>query len=1214
MDTLSDKPITLNEEKGPPTSYFLPPADLSVHGSTSPTPVGPDTEEFLAATGQGLARDAANFGASIGQAAANVVSPKLGYAAAEAGEGLPTDNAWWSQFLFGKDPIKTLPNTAAEYETQIRSSDFAKKYGIDKYATPLAVLGSTIPPSLDFLGVGGEKNAIEALARAASIEDVARIGRKMGIHEDLLLPWAEHVAGTTDKTEIANSIKSIEAMQATTHAAPPIEHSVEREAPAAEKQAGIKTTESATAITKTTEGAEKVINGSADELPRKPVLPAREAPKAAPRPVSEVERDLAEWKTQAEILDDVAKDHPGRALMKFRSNTSGELPEVTGTKTMKSLTGNGKTVNRSAFGQRGDTILQDLLGQNESGGGDVAIAQSHLDAYQTIRAQQEAARGQVKQLKEELSAAKAADKARASARTSAPAPSRESSRTEFPARGPGDQTPGDYLRRGAERASEKPKPAPANVARGTASTGAQRNAALETVAGGIESGPFKGFSERMKNWFQDWVFHRQAAEVDTKVALRRLEVLKDMDPPHFKAWLVDYLGKNVKDGAIVEGARVRKGMFGLVEDTLNRWLDEEQAAGIKVADKDNYLPIYLKDKAGEMTEGMEGLDGRRVGLKPGFAMRSQFPDYIEAFAAGYEPKYTSVYDILAARGRAHFKAMADAELFHQGVREGWIVPETAVDPELRGDFRDLDSERFPKQQAMYGNTIYRGVYSAPAALAEKINNYLASPNKFLQALSSIAGTLKSAALSVGIPNIGGRFLEKNLGFSFPGSGLSVHWYNVLPREIAADFAISARSAPLEIAKYVYYGINPKAAANYIEKNLDKALPLIRAGMKIGVEDTELRVLDLPDDAIGKIGAAGKKAADWLHNLFGHGVFARVLPARKIANGIRLQQSYIKAGYTADQAARQAAEDVNTIYGGINWEALGRSRNWQAFWRSAVLAPDYAETNIKQGARIIKSFLNPKSIPGRLYRGMMAAYAGSYLIANLINHEYSGHWMWQNDIMHQFSIDVGKDKETGKRKYLNIYGTGVEFLRIPLYTATAIAKGNLDALHTIILNRLSIPFASVGSLVMNVDWKGDPIVGADSYGNPQTAIQQGENIIANTVGRALPGSLEELPNLLQGKTPAAISIPKALGFPITEKSTAPSSADIKVLETQAAKDIRKGDYRLFNKLVKAGAISPRTRARFIRAALSGPTAKQIAASAATKKKNKQVQQNLDDMGL
>ncbi len=558
--------------------------------------------------------------------------------------------------------------------------------------------------------------------------------------------------------------------------------------------------------------------------------------------------------------------------------------------------------------------------------------------------------------------------------------------------------------------------------------------------------------------------------------------------------------------------------------------------------------------------------------------------------------------------------MADAELFHQGVREGWIVPDTAVDPQLRGDFRNLDSERFPKKEAMYGNSIYRGVYSAPAAIAEKINNYLTEPNKFLSQLSGIAGTLKSAALSVGIPNIGGKFLEKNLGFSFPGSGLSVHWYNVLPREVAADFAISAVTAPLEIAKYAYYGINPKAAANYIEKNLDKALPLVRAGMKISTEDTELKLLDLPDDAIGKIGAVGKKAADWLHDLFGHGVFARILPARKIANGLRLQKSYIKAGYTADQAARQAAEDVNVIYGGMNWEAMGRSRNWQAFWRSAVLAPDYAETNIKQGARIIKSFLNPKSIPARLYRGMMAAYAGSYFIANLINHEYSGHWMYQNDIMHQFSIDIGKDPTNGKRKYLNIYGTGVEFLRIPLYTATAIAKGNLDALHTIILNRLSIPFASVGSLVMNVDWKGDPIVGPDKYGKPQSKLTEGENILANTVGRALPGSLQELPNLTQGKTPAGISIPKALGFPVTEKSTSPTAADVKALEVQAAKDIKNGDYRLFNKLVKAGAISPRTRARFIRAALQGPTAKQKAAAAKTKAKNKQVEQNIGDMGL
>lgn len=82
-------------------------------------------------------------------------------------------------------------------------------------------------------------------------------------------------------------------------------------------------------------------------------------------------------------LDDlkrVLEDHPAKGLIKYISRETGELPEITGTKTMKSLTGSGKEVKRSMFGREGDTILQHVFGFPN-----LQSAQASVDQYMDLR-------------------------------------------------------------------------------------------------------------------------------------------------------------------------------------------------------------------------------------------------------------------------------------------------------------------------------------------------------------------------------------------------------------------------------------------------------------------------------------------------------------------------------------------------------------------------------------------------------------------------------------------------------------------------------------------------------------------------------------------------------------------------------------------------------------------------------------------------------------
>lgn len=1188
----------------PKGAFPVDPEASATEESTPQTNSGSDTISTIKDFLQGLPRDAVRVGISAGQAALNLESDvpfsntkKLGEQSEQAGTIQPTG---LMADLIGPEPVTGLADTAAKYEKEIQNSDFAKKYGLNAHATSLAVLGAVSPVGLDFLGVGGEESALKAIAASTDVSEIAGILRKIGVHDDLVLPLATHLSDTTDIRAVKAALDTTEALQKTTKAVEPYdnENSIHRGAgfPSVPELAqDMRSPDEAFPVEGTESHEEEPFsapaeNGSSD-------LPIAQAGKtvaqSATRPAAVVEKDLSSMIEYQSFLKDTLTTMPGRDLMPYRSPLTGELPYIE----------KGAT---SKFGKRGDAMLQDLIGQDASGNGDIDVANEKLSDYIKTRDEKLQVDEQVKQLRNELKASRTADKetlaqeaaARKTGTPRAASPARASVRSEKE----GSQSIGDYLRRGAMRVMDRSAPVADTVVKGNASDQAQRGAILETEAGDITSGPFKGFSTQMKNWYQDWIFSRQAAGVETKLALRPFTELKEkgMD------WIDSYTGHAEEGEASIAN---RAGIAADVRDLLDRWLGEEQQAGIKVAEKQNYFPIYLKDVAA--SEPVDSLGERRLGIRPGFSLQSQFKDYAEARAAGYDPRFDNAYDILNARAQAHFKAMADATMFRTGVRNGWVIPEQAISPELRNEFKILDPNTFPHMPAVYGNTVNVRNFEAPTKLADKIDTYLRKPSPLLQKVANISGTLKNTALSVGIPF----------------TGISVHFWNVLPREAALSLAVSPLKAPLEIGKYFYYGINPGAAQKFIDANMERALPLIRAGMKFSSEDhdpsealiaTFKKVVskegkDMYIESTGsKLGAAGKATADFLHHVFAGNTFDKLLPARKIENGLKLLDFYTKKGLSVDEAARLAADDVNTVYGGINWEALGRDRNWQNFLRSTLMASDFAATNARIGSRIVKAFANPRSPQAQLYRRIAYATAAAYLVGNVVNHENTGHFMWQNDILHQMSLDLGK-ASNGKEMYFNAFGTGADFVRIPMEAATAIATQNYPDLNSIIRNRLSIPVASAFSLIENVDWKGDPILGPDKYGNPQSGETQAGNVFNNTIGNVLPGSLQTAGQLAAGKETVPQFATQAAGLPVSFKNLTPTTADVSALKARATADLKKGDYRLFNQLVKAGVISSKTKAAFVRTALKGKTVKQQKGAAKTKAKTAKEKQNLLDMG-
>lgn len=94
-------------------------------------------------------------------------------------------------------------------------------------------------------------------------------------------------------------------------------------------------------------------------------------------------KDLEEAVLNYGFARDALLDDPARGLTKYVSKTTGRLPEVTGTDTIKSLTGNGKDVPNSVFGRRGDDIVTEMGFESPE------AAQDALEKYLAYRQQVE---------------------------------------------------------------------------------------------------------------------------------------------------------------------------------------------------------------------------------------------------------------------------------------------------------------------------------------------------------------------------------------------------------------------------------------------------------------------------------------------------------------------------------------------------------------------------------------------------------------------------------------------------------------------------------------------------------------------------------------------------------------------------------------------------------------------------------------------------------
>lgn len=586
----------------------------------------------------------------------------------------------------------------------------------------------------------------------------------------------------------------------------------------------------------------------------------------------------------------------------------------------------------------------------------------------------------------------------------------------------------------------------------------------------------------------------------------------------------------------------RSGQLEAVDKWGKDLIAKEQAAGIPVEPRANYLPQYWANSKSEIEAAQQKYfgenHGKNVQLRPGFSKEATFPDYATGMELGLTPKYDNIPDMINARVRASEKALGDRKFFESIAERGLIQPRAGA------GWKTLDQDHFPNYAVKDSvGEIHKGAMKAPGPLADLINNQLKGPeslsDKIFEWTAKTATVFKGIVLSAGVP----------------GTAINMHGFNELAATVPELF-----NQPSLFGNALKYLFHPQSGGKFVEKNLATAQEAARAGLILGGEDqtitpaAEAAVVKGP---LGKAKDVFDKGRQLLYSMFAKHDFEQMIPALKLQMWSDTKEYLMAKGMNEADAARHAAERSNNTFGGLNYAALGRDKNFQNMLRSAVFAPDFWESRFRYAGGMGKSVVGKGPSKG-LYQKAVAAVIAAYVGLNIANKKTSGKWMFENPPGHSMDVLVGKDS-AGKDIWVRPFGTDLDFVRLPLDIATGISQGDSSELTTLLRDRVSTIVQPAISWFSNTDAYGNKIFGPSTAADPasaQWAAFLGQLPIVPGVGGGLTGLL----NKNQSK---AQSLAEALSLPVRFNSaTTPAVstvADLIYTERPALEKEIKADY-------------------------------------------------------
>jgi hypothetical protein len=557
--------------------------------------------------------------------------------------------------------------------------------------------------------------------------------------------------------------------------------------------------------------------------------------------------------------------------------------------------------------------------------------------------------------------------------------------------------------------------------------------------------------------FKDWVNGRSAAKFSAELKAKEFKSLdsKGMEGIH-----------EFESG-------IRTGKYAEVQEYFDTAHERAIEGGLRMGFRENYLPLLFEHTSKDPNVVLQA--ARRLKLKPEFTLHRVLENYkaLEG-VEGIKPKFTKVSELVNWYERTLERALTDRKFFNY-LRHNEFL--------MRGDKAPAHWEEIPKFPVnKFKNRegeVVTVVWKAPPEMAGKINNYLNNPDATIHTLANLASISKNFILSSGIP----------------GTGINAHGIHIAVRNMLGRGII--RGGP----EAIRYMVRPGHAAKWLEANTELAVKAVKYGLKMTTEEHimgsigsthllgELKMKGENPMSRALIKAANKikleagatKLLEFHGKYFEDPLFQKMLPALKLKQWKVINDNLVAKGMSERAAGRAAAKTANELYGGINWEELGQSRTVRDLMRATILAPDWAESNVRLGIGVVKALRDPTNPKSRAYQKVMGGLMGMYTIANVVNYTSTGHMMWQNDPGHAFDVSLGKSA-SGKMRYWRPFGTAADFARLPVDVASAIYKGDAGAGFRVLLNRTSVPLRVGGDILWNKGKDNRAIFGKDAYGN------------------------------------------------------------------------------------------------------------------------------------
>ena len=174
------------------------------------------------------------------------------------------------------------------------------------------------------------------------------------------------------------------------------------------------------------------------------------------------------------------------------------------------------------------------------------------------------------------------------------------------------------------------------------------------------------------------------------------------------------------------------------------------------------------------------------------------------------------------------------------------------------------------------------------------------------------------------------------------------------------------------------------------------------------------------------------------------------------------------------AMRSIAKEVNAVYGGLNWDVMGVSANFQAIGRMFLLAPDWTFSNVAN----LKYAIDPRenSAGGNAARMFwLKSFVTGYALTQGMSLFVSGQKSDQWD-----KVYLGTD-DKGKKMYSSMFFVGAPKDAIGTINST-MRDGFPIGTIEFAINKASPLIGAGVKLAEKTDWQGKPIIKRnDSFG-------------------------------------------------------------------------------------------------------------------------------------